>query len=297
MARDIVLLVNPVCGGIRGLQLVAPVRERLRRNGVHVRVIYGYTPEEALEAAHTAVRERPDALVALGGDGLTNIAVQAVAGTEVALGIIPAGTGNDIARTLGVPVGDPLGAAEVLAHAQTRVIDAARLADRWFAGVASTGFDSLVTERANRMVRPQGQARYIAALAAELRVLQPWEFTFELDGSRWKAEAVLVSVGNGVSYGGGMRICPDAELDDGLLDVTVVGPVSRRELARFFPSVYRGRHLSHPAVTTARARTVSLAASGAVAYADGERFAPLPVTCEAVRDALRVLVPPPSVVE
>lgn len=291
MARDITLLVNPVCGGTRGLRLVGPVADRLRRGGARTRVVYGRDAAEAGEVAHRAVGEGTSALVVLGGDGLVNAALQAVAGTQTALGVVPAGTGNDIARGLGIPVRDPLAAADTVLGGTTRVIDAGRCAGRWFAGVVSAGFDSLVTERANRMTRPQGQARYVAALAAELRVLRPLAFTLELDGRPWESEAVLVSVGNGVSYGGGMRICPDAELDDGLLDVTLVGPVSRRELVRFFPTVYRGRHLSHHAVITARARTVSLAAHGVTAYGDGEPFAPLPVTCEAVRSAVRVLVP------
>lgn len=292
MARDIALLVNPVCGGTRGLRLVAPVVERLRRRGARVRVTYGRTPAEAGAAAQRAVAAAPDALVTLGGDGLVNAALQALVGTDVALGIVPAGTGNDIARGLGIPTGDPLAAADIACGDAVRVVDAGRCGGRWFAGVVSTGFDSLVTERANRMTRPQGGGRYVAALAAELRVLRPLPFALELDGRRWEFEAVLVSVGNGVSYGGGMRICPDATLDDGLLDVTAVGPVSRRELVRFFPTVYRGRHLGHSAVTTARARSVSLDAPGVTAYADGEPFAPLPVTCDAVAGSLRVVVPP-----
>lgn len=294
MARDIVLLVNPVCGGTRGLRLVAPVTERLRHGGARVRVVYGRSPAEAGAAAYRAVATAPDALVTLGGDGLVNAALQALAGTDVALGIIPAGTGNDVARGLGIPISDPLAAADVVCGGAARVIDVGRCGGRLFAGVVSTGFDSLVTERANRMTRPQGGARYVAALAAELRVLRPLPYILELDGRRWETEAVLVSVGNGVSYGGGMRICPNAAPDDGLLDVTAVGPVSRRELVRFFPTVYRGRHLGHPAVTTARARTVSLAAPGVTAYADGEPFAPLPATCDVVPGSLRVLVPSTS---
>lgn len=299
MARDIVLLVNPVCSGTNGLRLVAPVVTRLRRGGARVRVTYGTGPGQAGEAARAATRDNaPDALVALGGDGLVNVALQAAADTGTALGIVPGGTGNDIARTLGIPRRDPLAAADVAARGALRTIDAGRCAGRWFAGVASAGFDSRVTERANGMSRPRGRARYFAALTAELGALRPFPFILELDGRRWETDAAFVSVGNGSTYGAGMRICPNAALDDGLLDVTVVGPVPRHELVRVFPSVYRGRHLGHPAVTSVRARTVSLAAPETAtpagppeAYADGERFAPLPVTCESVPDALRVLVP------
>lgn len=291
MARKIALLVNPACGGHRGLRLVAPVVDRLRAAGAQVRVLCGRDPADTDRLAREAVERRPDVLAVVGGDGVVNAAVQAVAGTKVAVGVIPAGTGNDVARSLGIPRDDHAAAADVVARGPVRTIDAVRCDGRWFAGVAGAGFDSMVTERANRMTRPRGQARYIAALAAELRVLRPWPFTLKLDGRTWQTEAVLVAVGNGVSYGGGMRICPNAALDDGMLDVTVVGPVSRRELVRFFPLVYQGRHLGHPAVTTLRARTVSLAGPDVTAYADGEPFGPLPVTCEAVPSALHVLVP------
>ncbi len=105
-------------------------------------------------------------------------------------------------------------------------------------------------------------------------------YVLELDGETWETEAMLVAVGNGSSYGGGMRVCPDARMDDGLLDVTVLGPISKPEFLRVFPTVYKGTHVRHPAVTVRRARTVSLTAPGVMAYADGERISVLPVHCE-----------------
>jgi diacylglycerol kinase (ATP) len=149
----------------------------------------------------------------------------------------------------------------------------------------------MVNERANRMSWPRGRARYNVAIAAELRTFRPVPFVLELDGQRWETEAMLVAVGNGASYGGGMKVCPGARMDDGLFDVTVLGPVSKLEFVRVFPRVYSGSHVDHPAVTVRRAKAVSLAAVGVTAYADGERVAMLPVTCDVVPGALQVLAP------
>ena len=166
--------------------------------------------------------------------------------------------------------------------------------DRWFAGVLGAGFDALVNERANGWRWPRGHLRYDLAILRELPVLRPRDYIIELDGQIWDTAAVMVVIANGPAYGGGMRICPQAVMDDGLLDVLVVAPLSRTAFLRIYPSVYRGTHVQDPRVTVRRARRVSLQAAGIVTYADGERLAPLPITVEAVPGALRVLVPPPA---
>jgi diacylglycerol kinase (ATP) len=290
VTRRIALLVNPVSGKGRGARLLAPVGDRLRSAGVDVDVIVGRDADEAFDLVRTVVAGDPgvDGVVAVGGDGLVNLAVQVVAGTAVPLGIIPAGSGNDVARALGIPRGDPLAAADLVLAGTTRAVDLGRADGRWFAGVLGSGFDSMVNERANRMSWPTGRSRYNVAILAELRVFRPVPFVLELDGERWETEAMLVAVGNGSSYGGGMRVCPDARLDDGLLDVTVLGPISKPEFLRVFPSVYKGTHVHHRAVTVRRARTVVLSSPGVTAYADGERVAALPVRCDAVPAALQV---------
>ena len=294
MSREIALVVNPTAGGGRGARLTAPIVRRLERAGHRVRCLAGSSGLEAEELARKAVADGTDALVALGGDGLVHLTLQAVAGSGVPLGIIPAGTGNDIARAVGVPLRDPAAAADIVAAGHTRPIDAGRCGSRWFAGVLGAGFDSAVNERANRMVRPSGRAKYDLAMLAELRTFRPVPFTLELDGETWQTPAMLVAVGNSPSYGGGMRVTPDAKLDDGMFDVLVLGPLSRPAFVRVFPRVYRGTHVTHPAVTIRRARVVSLAAAGVVAYADGERFGRLPLTCTAVPGALQVLAPEPA---
>jgi len=208
--------------------------------------------------------------------------------------VVPAGTGNDIARSLGLAPDDAVAATDLVALGHTRTIDLARANGRWYGGVLGSGFDSMVNERANRMRWPSGRSRYNLAILAELRTFRPIPYVLELDGERWETEAMLVAVGNGRSYGGGMLVCPGAQLDDGLLDLTVLGPISKPEFIRVFPTVYTGKHVDHPAVTVRRARSVTLVADGVTAYADGERVTLLPVTCDAVPDALVVYAADPE---
>lgn len=294
MTRQLALLVNPTSGMGRGARLLQPVADRLRRSGATVDVVVGRDADEAFDRLRDRVAEGVDAVVAVGGDGLVNLALQVVGGTGIPLGIVPAGTGNDIARSLGLAPGDALAAADLVAGGHTRTVDLGRANGRWFAGVLGSGFDSMVNERANRMTWPRGRGRYNLAILAELRTFRPVPFVLDFGGETWHTEAMLVAVGNGSSYGGGMKVCPDARLDDGLLDVTVLGPISKTEFVRVFPTVYKGTHVNHPAVRVRRTRTVTLSAAGVTAYSDGERVSVLPVTCSAVPGALTVYVPGPG---
>ncbi|MFI6909036.1 diacylglycerol kinase [Nonomuraea sp. NPDC050394] len=295
MSVQLALLVNPAARGGRTVRLLEPVVRRLRDGGADVSVIVGDGAADALARACTAAAERPDALVAFGGDGLVHLAVQAVAGTGVPLGIIPAGTGNDIAAAFGLPRKDPLAAADVVLRMRSRRADAAWIdagdgVGEWFAGVVCCGFDSRVNERANRRTWPPGMAKYLVALVEELRAFRPIPFRVTLDGGEViEREAMLVSVANTSSYGAGMRVCPDARPDDGLLDVMVLRAVPKGEFLRVFPGVYRGTHVRHPAVSIHRVRTVTLEAPDVVAYADGERVGPAPVTCRIEPGALHIL--------
>jgi diacylglycerol kinase (ATP) len=231
-----------------------------------------------------------DAVVAVGGDGVVNLALQVIAGTDTPLGLIPAGTGNDLARTLGVPLDDPTRAADLVVDGVVRSIDLGRVGTRWFGTVLSSGFDSLVTERAGRLQWLAGPLRYNAAMILQLAALRTLSYTIELDDAELHLDAVLVAVGNGSSYGGGMAICPTARVDDGLFAITVVRDVSRTRLLALSPTLYRGAHVDLPEVEVYSARNVTVRCDDMVAYADGERIAELPVTIECVPRALRVFV-------
>ncbi len=289
MTREIALLVNPTAGKGAGARIAAVAQPRLADAGFRVRRLEGRDADEAADLARAAVEDGVESVVVVGGDGIVHTAVQALAHTPVSLGIIPAGTGNDAARSFGIPLKDPVAAADVVVGGRTRSVDLGRSGSTFFLCVLSAGFDAVVNERANRMTRPRGQLRYTWATLAELRVLRPFSYRLALDGTTEARDAVLVAVGNGPSFGGGLRITEGARLDDGLLDVVVIRPVGRAELVRTYPRLFRGSHVTHPAYEHHRVRQVTVTGPDVVVYADGERLAPLPVTVTAVPSALRVL--------
>ncbi|MET9563093.1 MULTISPECIES: diacylglycerol kinase [Streptomyces] len=296
MTSEITLFVNPTAGRGRGARAAQPAASALRAAGFSVRTVLGENARDALTRARAAVAAGTGALVAVGGDGMAGLALQAVAGTDTPLGLVAVGTGNDFARSLGLPVRDPAAAGRVVAGAlkegRLRDIDLGRVGGTWFGTVLASGFDSRVNDRGNRMRWPSGRFKYDLAMLAELAAFKPFPYRITLDGGEVREiEATLVAVGNGSSYGGGMQICADADLTDGLFDITVVGACGRASLLRVFPRVYKGTHLSHPMVTTYRAAKVELAAEGIAGYADGEPLGPLPLVAECVRGAVRVAGP------
>lgn len=291
MARVIALLTNPTSGKGRGRRTAAIALPRLREAGFEVRELVGDDGAQALHLARRAVADGIETLVVCGGDGMAHIGAQAVAGTGTNLGIVPAGTGNDVARYFGIPRNDPQAAADVVVGSRVRTVDLARAGDTYFATVLASGFDSKVNERANDMVWPRGQMRYNLATLAELRVFEPLPYTLVMDGEERHLEAMVVAVGNGPSYGGGLRITERAVLDDGLLDVVVIKPMSKARLVRSYPRLFTGTISEIPEYEHHLARTVTVAAPGVVAYADGERLGALPLTVECAPASLRVLVP------
>ncbi|MFE9806936.1 diacylglycerol kinase [Streptomyces sp. NPDC005227] len=296
MTSEITLFVNPTAGRGRGAHAAQPAASAFRAAGFSVRTVLGEDAADGLARARAAVADGTGALVAVGGDGMANLALQAVAGTDTPFGLVPGGTGNDFARALGLPLGDPAAAAALTADAlkedRLRAVDLGRVDGTWFGTVLASGFDSRVNDRGNRMRLPVGRFKYDLAMLAELAAFRPFSYRLTLDGGEThEIEATLVAVGNGPSYGGGMRICPGADLGDGLFDITVVGNCGRATLLTVFPKVYRGTHVDHPVVTVHRAARVELVAAGVTGYADGEPLGPLPLTAECIPGAVRVAHP------
>lgn len=298
----LVVAINPTASFGKGRTVGPAVVQTLRALGHDVTSLTEPDFEQLMEAGRKAVASKPDALIVVGGDGMVNLGTNLVVNSKVPLGIVPSGTGNDMARGLGIPFDNTEAAIEALVDAlgePPRVIDAGRItysdettgadAVRWFACMVSAGFDSVVNERANRMRHPKGPSRYTIALVLELVGLKPIPYTLTLDGNEFETNAMLVSVGNNVSLGGGMKATPDALLDDGLLDVLVVQPLSRTAFLRIFPRVFKGTHVTDPRVTIHRAKSIRIESDVAVAYADGERVGRLPITIEVAPGALRVL--------
>jgi diacylglycerol kinase (ATP) len=294
---DIAVLANPSAGRGRHRGLLPGVLQRLGTDGRVVRLLPARTGAEAAQACHEAVAEGVAALVAVGGDGTVHQALQAVAGQPVGFGVVAAGTGNDFAAGVGVPP-DPYHAADAIAAAlragRAHRVDLARTTGpagetRWFGAVLAAGFDAIVNERANRMRWPRGPRRYDLAILLEVARLRPRAYRLELDGAAHDFEGMLVAVGNCASYGGGMRIVPDADPCDGLLDVVIAAPLGRAALVRLKPRLRRGTHVTDPRVTTFRARRIRLHADDIIGYADGERIGPLPLDITCIPGAIRLL--------
>ncbi|GGR11572.1 sphingosine kinase [Actinoplanes ianthinogenes] len=298
MTRDfIAVLANARAGRGRHRGLLPGVLQALGGAGHPVRLLEADSGTGAEQACHRAVADGAVALVAVGGDGTVHRVLQAVAGRDVGFGVVAAGTGNDFAGAVGVPK-EPIeaaaGIAASLAAGRVRRIDAALAADaagreRWFCAVLAAGFDALVNERANRMRWPRGPRRYDLAIMLELARLRARRYTLEIDGEVLTVPAEVVAVGNAASYGGGMRILPDADPADGLLDVIYASPLGRGGLVRLTPRLRDGTHVTDARVTVLRARHVRVHAEGIIGYADGERLGPLPLDMKVVPGAVRLL--------
>jgi diacylglycerol kinase (ATP) len=292
----VTVLTNPASGHGSAPHSAERAVAQLHRRGVDVVAIAGTDAEHALRLVEGALERGMDALVVVGGDGIVALALQVLAQSEIPLAIIPAGTGNDHAREFGIPTKDPEAAADVVVDGRVDVIDLGRIrgadgTDRWFGTVMAAGFDSLVTDRTNRMRWPHGRMRYNVAMLAEISKLRLLPFRLTFDGEELDTDLTLAAFSNTRSYGGGMLICPDADPTDGRLDVTMVQSASRTKLVRLFPTVFKGTHVNLDQVRTRRAEVITVECTGITAYADGEYVCPLPVEVSAVSGALRILRP------
>ena len=292
----VTMLTNPASGHGSAPHAAERAVAQLQRRGIDVVAITGTDAEHARRLVDGALERGMDALVVVGGDGIISLALQVLAQTETPLAIIPSGTGNDHAREFRIPTKDPEAAADVVVDGVIETVDLGRIkgadgTDKWFGTVMAAGFDSLVTDRTNRMRWPHGRMRYNVAMVAELSKLRLLPFRLSFDGEELVTELTLAAFGNTKSYGGGMRICPNADPTDGLLDATMVASASRTRLIRLFPTVFKGTHIDLDEVRTARARTITVDSPGINAYADGEYVCALPVEVSAVPGALKILRP------
>lgn len=304
------LVVNPSAGRGRARTLLPKVVTELVTSlpEADLRVHLASSFAEAAAHCHRAAEEarpaegtrrRPDALLVMGGDGMMHLGANACAGTTVPLGLIPAGTGNDSCRGLGLPPANPVAAARVVVRGDTRRIDLAAVAGdlarpagstrpEYVLSIVSTGFDAAVNLRANQATFPRGRMRYAFSAATELALFEPRQYRLDIDGDSRVLPAILVAVGNAGYFGGGMRMCPDADVEDGLLDLTIVHPVSRATFLRLLPSLFTGTFVRDPAVERLRARTVVVDGDGLHGMADGDELGPVPLTVSAAPQALTV---------
>ncbi len=288
------VIVNPAAGRGRTQRLLPDLTAALDEAGTDATVEVSKAPGEPARLARDAADAGCD-LVACGGDGVVSEVAGVAADLGRRLAIIPTGAGNDFARVLGYDVRHPLRAIDALEHGRDQVVDLGRVNDRWYTCVTATGFDAEANRWANTVTRLRGTTLYVAAVFRTLAVYRPHPFRVTIDDNTFDVDAWLVAVGNGPAYAGGMKITPGARMDDGMLDVTVVGQMSPFTLLRTFPRVFRGTHVTHPAVHVYRGAKVTIASRDqSVAmdvYADGERVGPLPAVMEARSNALTVRTP------
>lgn len=278
--------------GERGERAVAELRSQV---GEVIELTAG-SAQEAHQVCRQAVGLDIDVLAVVGGDGLVSLAADACAGTGTALGIVAAGSGNDTARSLGIPL-STTPALRTLVTGHRRRIDLieADPPGRLVVGSVPAALDARIAARSMRVPATLGPARYAVATLAEIPQLRAHPYTLEIDGQAWQTPAMIVAVCNMPVFGGGMRIAPDADPADGLLDLVVITPVRATQALGLLAAVFTGRHTGHPAVHIRQARTVRIQGPALTAYGDGEPLAPLPLTCRVRPGALEVLVPEPDV--
>ena len=292
-ARHLVVAINPQASFGKNQGAGQLVVEALVAAGHDVVGIQEGNYQDLRTKTQAALR-KDSVLVVVGGDGMAHLGVDLATQAGIPLGIIPAGTGNDLARHLGIPLGSISAAtAHFLAAKKARKIDVAvskgpEGEETPYVCVLSAGFDAIVNERANAIKFPKGRHRYTVALLIELWKLKPLSYQVTIDGKDFSGEYLLVAVANSQSFGGGMKVTPEASLVDGLVDVLLLKPLGRLEFLRIYPRVFKGTHVTDPRVIIQRGASVRVDARGVIAYADGERMGPLPVEVRVAPLALQV---------
>lgn len=285
-------LVNPSAGGGRAKRRLEAIRRAAAEAGAEV--VVSCSGPDLIAQARKAVEDGIERLAVAGGDGTAHLAVQALAGSECALALVPTGRGNDYAAALGVPSHFPKAIENAVSGTAGRRVDLGRVGDEWFAFYAGVGFDSETSKTAEGHPRwwPDS-VTYIVAVVRTLAGFRPPVARISYDDGSFEGEVMFATACNGPQFGGGMRIAPMARLDDGILDLVIVRAVSRIELLRIFPRVYSGAHVDHPAVSfhrTKRVRfefepTMLLGSDGELVGSVGAR----PVDATVIPGALRVV--------
>jgi len=279
------IAINPNSGQGRSIAIGEEVIKYFAGKNLEYRIFSALSADALQQDLENYLgKQVVEGVISVGGDGLAHLILQVTVPRHIPFAIIPAGTGNDIVRTLGWSLDNIQSQLDRVTSTKPEPIDLGNVDSEWFAAILSTGFDSIVNERANRLKWPKGPQRYNVAIARELPRFTPIEYEITTDTGTFTTKAMLIAIGNGRSYGGGMLVCPQAHMNDGLFDVMILEPVSKLEFLKVFPKVYSGSHLSHPKVSTFRTKKISIHAD-AVAYADGERIGAAPISAECVPSA------------
>jgi len=300
-----VFLVNPASDNGATGRRWPEIASRAAAAGLTGEALLSERPGQLTELARRAVDEGGELLVVVGGDGTVNEVVNGLAGREgPELAVIPRGTGRDFVRTYGIPhkLDDALRTAR---DGSTREIDVGRArfrswqgepAEWYFANIASAGMSGAIAKRANETSKALGgKVSYFWATFAVFSRWRTSELTVTVGAETRRARMHDVVVANGRYFGGGMMICPEAEPDDGVFDVLLIGNLTKRDLLLTLPKTYRGKHLPHPKAELLRGPTVEIEAPEPLPVElDGEQPGTTPARFEIIPRALRLRVPHPS---
>ncbi len=299
MPPNVKVIVNPAAAWGHGAEAAPTIERTLTDLGIEFDLVFTTRPGEAIELARQASLDGYDVVAAAGGDGTTHEVVngllaaqpQGVAGT---LALLPIGSGNDFAHMMGVLGKDVATACRRLADGQTRVVDVARLDDRYFANGVGIGFDAMVSIQSRRVRFVAGMARYFIAVLKTIFVYyKPLTVTIEYDDHTITESVMMVTIGNGRRHGGGFYVTPLAEADDGLLDLCITRETPRLHVFRLIPHYIKGTHLSLPIVTNTRVRCLTVTSDDELpVHVDGEIYATAAhrLEMEIIPHRLRVLV-------
>ena len=298
---NVLVIANRNAGGGRATRALPQLLAALRTAGHGITLIDEPTRERAAAAINAV--SNVDCVIACGGDGTVHTALQQALRAHLPLGIVPAGSGDDAARAIGLPHGRRRrDTARAIAHcvdnlANQRPVDViwAETADgnrEAYLGVLAAGFDSIVNARANTLRFPPGTAKYVRAMLSELGRFTPIPYRLEFEQHALDVTGMLIAVGNGSTYGGGMKVCPGADVHDGIAEILIVGELPKFTFLRLFPKVFTGAHVQHPAARVVHASAFTLIAPGQTAWADGEFLGPTPIRISVERDAVQVVGAP-----
>ncbi len=284
-------VINPVAGKKKAVKRISQIKRVTEDRGFEAAIYITEGPGDAAAKGERALREGCDIITAVGGDGTVSELANGIHGCAVAMGVIPAGSGNDFARTLGIP-SDFNKALDCVLKGSTRTIDIGIVNGRCFINVASVGFDAQVVRETHSIKkRIRGPLAYVLGVFKSLISYKPFDMEIETGSERINKQATLVAIANGIYYGGGMKIAPGAVLDDGLLEVYLVEGMSRLKILRLFPLIYSGRHLARPELKHFKARKLSIKCQNGYINSDGEIIGRCPASISIIPAALNVIIP------
>lgn len=286
------LIVNPVAGNGRTLQILPQIEKRLKEGQIEYDIYMTKGPKDATKAAEKAAHNF-DILVAIGGDGTVNEVINGMAGSHAILGTLPAGTGNDYAKTLGFPE-DLEKAISAFIGGQVKPLDLGQVLGQYFVNCVGVGFDGTVAYYANQGSKfAKGIWVYVLSILKTLLTYRPKEMEIHLDQKSFSLSTTLVAVGIGKSYGGGMKILPDAILDDGLFDVCIIEGISPLKTLFTFPQVINGRHINLKEVEIYRSKEVTIHMSSPVKlHMEGEIYTAKDLHFTIKKKGVKVIHPP-----